>query len=302
MIVSRTPDGLSVLAEKVTGISRASMRNGRKVNALLMAPHTGFGQAKWWEPDDPQLGSWWDSPTRVTTHPALRVHPDGTTTHVTASVRAVSRNSLRESAANHVNAGMYTVSHVPIAEKYPAAFPTSPVGTLLVAAGQADFERSGELVIYTTTSSVTEDVHGDVTLRPHTADFDLVERRVETATKWVAGGFANTNRARVVLAVRHGVSPQEWRALEPAAEKLLGAHTAASIPPGPIWDAIVAGFMSAILEDGIHAPEDLYSRHRDYQDVMLHLNSGGNVDELMHSLIPRWMRHPVDLVAEILAS
>ena len=305
-VVSRTPEGLSVLAERVTGVTTTFVRSGSKVRAVLMAPHDGFGTAQWWEPKDREVMSWWDnSGVSAVPDPAMCVHPDGSVTRVMVSACPAGLRKIRE-AATHIAADLHRVSYVPAAAEHPDAFPASPVGTLLVAAGRADFEHRGELVIYETTGAVTEFVHGDVILRPWSSRFEALERRVETATLWAAEDPTTTNSARVVLAVRNVVAPAAWHALESAAESLLRSYAQGSspvpLPPGPVWDALVAGFMSAILEDGVRTPEELRTQHKDYRDVAQHLNAGGNVDELVHSLVPRWMRHPLDLTVEGIAS
>ena len=119
MIVSRTPDGLSVLAEKTSSFPREFTRNGRNVRATLMAPHTGFGQVRWWEPDDPSEVSWWGaSGRRVTTTHGLCVRPDGTTARVTASTHTADRGNPRETAREDVQADLHTVSHIPVCLLY----------------------------------------------------------------------------------------------------------------------------------------------------------------------------------------
>lgn len=303
MIVSRNPLGLSVLAEQVEGIPMDFHRDGQRVNAMFMQPHTGFGEENWWEPEDAKVLPWWSVPARVSgvTRPAMLVRHDGTVgrtgmTPLIARVGAKTRVCLE----GRVHANGYSAIHVPIAHKYPTAFPESTVGTLLIAAARLDPEGGRAHIAYSASSNVTEIVHGDVVLCPNTEDFGLVERRIEIASAWAAECSSHTSIPRAALAINTEVYPSQWHALERTVDALLREHVQGVVVPGPIWDAVLAGFMSAILEDGIHTPEDLYSRYRDYRDVMRHLTSGGNVDELMRSLIPRWMRHPVDLAAEVL--
>lgn len=302
MIVSRNPLGLSVLAEEVTGNVMSFTRNGRHVRAKLMTPHTGFGESRWWEPTTIEVASWWAHKAHSsTTLPALRVSPDGSTSVVATLPHGVDlgKSQAARLHACRVEADAHTVTYVPIAEKYPAAFPASLVGTLLVAAGRADSARSGSVDVYETTSDTSGVVHGDVVLCPDSSGFDLVEQRVATAMEWAQAPA--TNPAKVAIAIRNGVAPSVWFSLESAAEEMLRRYAQGIIPSGPIWDAVLSGFMSAITEDGVRTPEELRTQHADYCDVTRHLSVGGNADELVHSMVPRWMRHPLDLSAEVCA-
>ena len=301
MILSRNPVGLSVLAKEVTGIPMSFTRNGQSVTAMLMEPHTGFGEHKWWEPDAPEMASWWFRPIQPasTPRPALLVRADGSSSRVVTDARTVkvglSKQRNTVTSIMRVDANAHTVSYAPIAEKYPAAFPVSAVGSILVAAARADHESGGATVVYTTSGTAYETVHGDVVMCPDTAQFDHVEKRVETAIAWTQDSASEKYPATAALAVRHRVFPVEWRELEPAADALLRRYAQGLIPAGPIWNAVVTGFMTAILEDGVRTPDELHTRHAGYRDVTHHLNSGGEVDELVHALIPKWMRHPVNL-------